>query len=1205
MDPWNACRRMRAARAGGMVVWALAIAVGIAGGDEPAAPAKAPEAVGALVGQVLVRGTPAAAMVEVRARTEDGAWAFEPAAPIASARSDDRGSFRVEGVPAGRYEVRAIVPGMAAGYATATVAGGFDVEVPIVVAGGDARLTGRVTWDDGTPFRGIVERSPGWRMDRPYARTEGATYSETDAEGRFAFEGVAPGLARMTAIVPGSFRGMLREARAPAEGREFVAAPEWRRLRGRVLDPDDKPVALARVRAGSWSGSMSVATDADGRFEIRMPDGAERLSVEAAGFARAKVPLGFTQDGIDVRLSRGATVTGRVTGPGEIPVAGIAVVASLDTGDGDPSVRSTETDSDGRYRLDALPPGEPLVAAIGLGWVSEELGSAAPSGDAKGADKSLRVRLDPAGNSTRDLKVVRAPSARVRVRDSEGRPVPFALVVLSGSGPFAAMWSEAVGRSGRSGLGGADGVVEFGTLLPGTKNTLRTWAQGFAPVDGTPLDAGSVSAAPVEVTLPVPRWAEVIVLDDVTGQPVPDAVVTTGPRSRGEWWWPQVGERRLTDAAGRASVGPLPPGDPAVSVEAGGKQSVRNVPLAATPPTIVRLAPARTIAGRVSGPPGIGGRPIELRFERLAPRNAPWVPETRIEVAAGETFRSPGLDGDEFLLTARVRFHGVRYEGQVRAQPGREDVEIPLTGVPLHEVRLKVLDPAGKPVPRAAVSVQASMRGWRQVVARGSVVSGDYRCEVDRSVGEVTVEVREAADDKGQDLPLAATDVGPLVPGEQTVEVKLKPERRLSGTVRERAGKPLPGAVVSAYPARSGGGNGPDPEIGEDAHAEATSGKDGKFSLGRLGDSAYEIRVTVPEDYAAPDPLSVAKNDKKAVDVKVEAGLRALLTFSDPAGKPIGGARVYLWWRGKGWRRWAHDENPIGWSTYDDGSVVFKGLMKDRAYELQVEPPSSRKDLGSIRVDPWAPKDGDFRFPAARRLAGIVRDHGGKPLADFPVATWVRGDPNRRTTRTDADGRFWFDPDRAKTVLVAPDLEPMTGDREKGAKEVAADDASVVLTVDDRRMIRLTLKEATAGLLRAYVGAQGCVSQDLRPGSVAYFVGLDSQRDHAIYVGPTADGKFFHREGVKPGGAPIEVSVAAGIVVRGRLSGGPKVLGPATLSVNGRGLAIEAQVAPDGTFSLPPLPDGSSWTLVAGAAGKTGKADVKVSAGLEVDVKLR
>src|SRR5204863_306645 len=94
----------------------------------------------------------------------------------------------------------------------------------------------------------------------------------------------------------------------------FVRRP----VRGRVLDPAGEPVAGAEVRISSGHSQHTATTGADGVFAFRMVAGWARLDVKTAGYVPYRSrPLRIDEaatPGIEVRLTRGGTLRGRVSG---------------------------------------------------------------------------------------------------------------------------------------------------------------------------------------------------------------------------------------------------------------------------------------------------------------------------------------------------------------------------------------------------------------------------------------------------------------------------------------------------------------------------------------------------------------------------------------------------------------------------------------------------------------------------------------------------------------------------------------------------------------------------------------------------------------------------------------------------------------------------------------------------------------------------
>ena len=146
-----------------------------------------------------------------------------------------------------------------------------------------------------------------------------------------------------------------------------LAQPPAVSLRGRVVDAEnDRPlrrsiVSLARRNAGV----RPVLTDEDGRFAIDCPDPCSAIVITKAGYESVVIEPDrrtVTRE-LDVRLERGAVMSGRIIEQG-MPAIGARVVARrVDDASNTKPTYEAETDDLGEYRIGGLPAGRYTLTA--------------------------------------------------------------------------------------------------------------------------------------------------------------------------------------------------------------------------------------------------------------------------------------------------------------------------------------------------------------------------------------------------------------------------------------------------------------------------------------------------------------------------------------------------------------------------------------------------------------------------------------------------------------------------------------------------------------------------------------------------------------------------------------------------------------------------------------------------------------------------
>lgn len=236
------------------------------------------------------------------------------------ATTDASGGFRIGGLVPGDVVSLRI---QAAGFVTERVSPvrvdaateGEVLEVRLRTA---HELIGRVT--DESTGEGVKARI---RFDQTVRRGDANT--ESDPDGEFVLSGFPAG-AGVLAVRADGYEGLDRVlAELPRSPLDLVLRPKTDTEVAGVVIRDGAPVPGASVSIGS---AVSV-TDASGRFAVRAPLGPATVVCRVPGLTRIKrrridVVANMGELTIDVTP---VTVSGRVTGPDGMPVAGASVDA--------------------------------------------------------------------------------------------------------------------------------------------------------------------------------------------------------------------------------------------------------------------------------------------------------------------------------------------------------------------------------------------------------------------------------------------------------------------------------------------------------------------------------------------------------------------------------------------------------------------------------------------------------------------------------------------------------------------------------------------------------------------------------------------------------------------------------------------------------------------------------------------------------------
>jgi protocatechuate 3,4-dioxygenase beta subunit len=527
---------------------------------------------------------------------------------VKETRSGDEGSFRIEDVAPGTYQLKAMASGrQAADRGGLEVRSGQDLTgVEIVLTSGGI-VEGRVL-SSGRPVAGArIEMAEPSALGTSRMLIRAGTSS--DGDGYYRLDGVAPGSRTFKAQREG-FSTAVRDLEVrPGENALDFAMEEGVEVSGRVVDDGGVPVPAARVfLSEGWNWNLpSAVTRPDGSFTLSgVPDGTYRIGAEKEGYARSEgenLTVSSNVSGVEVRLSTGGAIVGRLSGLDFAELSQVRVWADAD------EFRPGRVLPDSSYRLENVEPGEHRVYASLRGERQTE----------------GRVTLEPGEPEVRlDLEFGEGYLLTGRVLRN-GEAVPGGNVALGGPGVAGRPWAK-TDHEGRFRYEG----LEAGTY------------------DLTVIDSRGQSShkKTVELTRDLDVELELVavtltgrVVDSSDKQPLSGARVKLLPPRGGEvgggsFFKPDVvtdsrGVFRLSDVPGgswrvQAVLDGYSPGEQSIEVDAGSAAAELEFALQATegvtlqvvlasgrPPNYVRAAvldPAGQVIAQSTYPAGEEGR---------------------------------------------------------------------------------------------------------------------------------------------------------------------------------------------------------------------------------------------------------------------------------------------------------------------------------------------------------------------------------------------------------------------------------------------------------------------------------------------------------------------------------------------------------------------------------------------------------------------
>jgi hypothetical protein len=1044
--------------------------------------------------------------------------------PVASARSDERGGFRLAAPEPGMWRLVFRAPGRrtqelrlepvfrSLELRPVTLPAAREVAVTARDAAG-APVAGALVLliDEGAPLFRDLGSEPTLAA-RSFARTgpDGVARLEGPAEGEWSLDVAAPGHA--PAAITGERGSAAAVTLRPGRDRPLV-----------VRAPDGAAAAGALITVGGRRLPWGLA-DAEGRAVVTAPFD-QSLSVQAAagtpalGLATLEPVRGAAPGPpVEVRLESVALAGRVVRAKDGAPYPGAWVW------DPESPAGLAVADAEGRYALAATPRprGASTVLSAGAPDAFESVAEVDPARAVEGEGPTLAL--------------ARGAVLAGVVVDGDGRAVAGAELRMRRP---ARSFSRGDGRPQRS---GADGRFELAPVRADDPARLAVRAEGFAPATVEVAAIPPGGEREVRVALSAGRRALGTVVD-LSDRPIAGAEVTLTESAGGQALEALI-ESRLaaerpagatTDAEGRFAVADLAPGRYDLEARAPGFAPARvpavEVPAEGVDAEIgtVALSPGVAVEGVVRDPRGVPLAGVQIRKQEgdgvigvvrvvTSSREPP-------EATTDETgrFRLDDLaEGAAITVRAELEGYGPASVQGVRA-PTVEPLELVLS--PASTLRGSVVDALGEGIPRATVALTAEMGS---VGADVTMVSSMVRR------GRTDEEGRfELADVVPGRYELRASGGGfqegqrggiEVVAGRDPEEVRLVLEKGavLRGMVLDDAGEPVAGAAVNRVVQRRS------PFDFGSLERGARTDADGRYRLDGLPTGAASISVEHSRHPRQVRDFVIQPGDN-LLDFRLESGHEIAGRVVDETGLPVGGATVSARAPSAGFAVTVGGRNdPV---TDEGGEFTLEGLA-DGSYRVTARKEgyaeASTEEL--VRLEGRSVYGVELRLSVGAAITGQVLGLEFDELASVQVMAMQAGAAGVPSMgQVDYEGRYRLDHVAAGDWMVMANV----GRGGKSVREnvtVEPGAAEVILDLDfgGGLAIRGQVTRSGEPVPGAMVFASGRSKTSSSQGitdQYGRFVLLNLESDTYRVVVASRGGGASHEQEVEVAGADAEVAI--------------------------------------------------------------------------------
>lgn len=803
-----------------------------------------------------------------------------------------------------------------------------------------------------------------------------------------ACTGLALGLAtgptadRLRAQPPGpalTVTGTLvNEQGAPAAGLDLELRPYPSRYERRLDDLGESgplSAAVDSTRSGP-DGVFTLTAPAVGSYRLDISAPAESAAPESRGVAVAPVshtlaPLAAPLVLPPIEVPNWHTLTVGTKDLDGQPVEGALVVA-------DPTLWRSERAEASDVRPRWNQPRQRIYPRFWRATTRTDAAGVAtfsmptPDVNAFVSAPGFRLRAGPIGDRGGVFELTPGFGVTVRVLDPRGRPAPRAVVTVGESQDVPLALTDERGEA-TVGLTSDQGLIYQAVA----EDQSLAWTAPLGPETG---DAGA--PANVEVRLRPPAEITGSVTDASTGRPVPGAAI-----------WHRPGEQTRSGPGGafvlrtwlhrgRAQVGIAADGYEATSA------MVTAERLGSADGVDIVLAPAALLGGQVVD---AAGRPVAGASLWIEPtgRNGGWTigPGTwkATSAADGSFFISGVASGNAYRLHAEANSYAPGIVAIPAASTGsmREPVRVVLTRGRL--VQGTITDRQGTPIPGAEVALLpvavTGTGGYSQNIAARRTSTSDARGGFEFAGTPPGRHELTASHPEHVSVRAVAFEVPS---GEGTKDVgtlTLDVGSAIEGVVRDFQRRPVGGAQVKVHQNNIDHRRPLEPEI-----RTAVTETDGTFRIAGLRAEPADL-VVEADGYERFEMAAVRPQAGGLIEVQLGEGARLVGRVVNDDGEGV--ANAYIWLRldrnpGLSRTAWSTAPTRHQTATDGDGRFLFEALGAG-PWTVDIAGEQLAEDVGAIRLRPGEEREIELRLRARARLAGVVTDPYGEPVAGAEI----------------------------------------------------------------------------------------------------------------------------------------------------------------------------------------------------------------------------